>query len=441
MTILCYERRLGKGPTMKKIFAILSTIAVALQVAGLSADDTKIDPLLSFRMSVKSEALSALVLMAKLDFLECEQDGERYLDCAKKKTLEAQFDVREFVNALPKSYEANHRRHQFFWIANAAVVSLFPEEIRELSSLKSVVKIYLDEIPWNKPRASHSSTDSTIHYLKALEAMNVIKMHSRYSEFLGRDVGVGIVGALADRHFRLSNIVEQKLIGEGNALDVSIGTSAAGLIAADVESSEPYISVAPGARLYVAAPAIAADKTRISSLLNAIEWLTASDKKISVLVNLWGTGDTPNLRPMYEQMVFHLENANMIIIFPAGHDGPAGTIGGPANVSNFITVGAVDNAGNILRYTSRGAQGSGKPECYAPGENVFSTALNNSFSAETGTAISAALVGGLAAFAKQVNPTLSARYFRETLRKTCGKSPVDALEFMNRLTNQTSGGE
>jgi len=91
--------------------------------------------------------------------------------------------------------------------------------------------------------------------------------------------------------------------------------------------------------------------------------------------------------------------------------------------SNVISV-ADTNEKDELAKTSN--YGKNQVELAAPGENVYSTVLNNAFGKLSGTSMSAAHVSGVAALMLSVNPKLSGQDIKKILLQSV--TPVPALQ-------------
>ncbi|NNF08624.1 MAG: S8 family serine peptidase, partial [Candidatus Eisenbacteria bacterium] len=105
-----------------------------------------------------------------------------------------------------------------------------------------------------------------------------------------------------------------------------------------------------------------------------------------------------------------------------GNKGPGvSTMGSPADADSVIAVGAVDNAGTIAGFSSRGPTGDGrfKPEVVAQGVNtIWAQAWSSGFGPAGGTSLATPLIGGLAALLKEAHPGWSGYDIREALMQT-----------------------
>jgi subtilisin family serine protease len=133
-----------------------------------------------------------------------------------------------------------------------------------------------------------------------------------------------------------------------------------------------------------------------------------------VLNNSWGC---PALEGCDAQ-TFHpavdaLRAAGIFVVVSAGNDGPVcGTVSNPPSIyGSVLSVGAVDRAGNLPFFSSRGpvtVDGSNrvKPDLLAPGVNVFSSLPKGSYGPESGTSMAGPHLVGVVALMWSANPNL-----------------------------------
>lgn len=107
---------------------------------------------------------------------------------------------------------------------------------------------------------------------------------------------------------------------------------------------------------------------------------------------------------------------NVTIVCAAGND-DSSSISYPACHDKVIAVGATDSS-NIRADFSNYGTGL---DLVAPGENIYSTMLNNTFGVNSGTSFAAPQVSGVATLMLSVNPSLSPSDIRQILIGTCQK--------------------
>ena len=108
-----------------------------------------------------------------------------------------------------------------------------------------------------------------------------------------------------------------------------------------------------------------------------------------------------------------LRAAGIFVVVSAGNEGPAcASVRDPLAIyPSVFSVGAIDPAGNIADFSSRGpvtVDGSNriKPEILAPGVNVVSSFPGNSYAVEEGTSMAGPHVVGTVALMWSANPRL-----------------------------------
>jgi subtilisin family serine protease len=133
-----------------------------------------------------------------------------------------------------------------------------------------------------------------------------------------------------------------------------------------------------------------------------------------VLNNSWGCPplegcDAGSLDPA----VRALRAAGIFVVASAGNEGPrCGSVSDPIAIYDAaFSVGAIDQAGNIADFSSRGpvtVDGSGriKPDIVAPGVNVRSALPGNSYGENSGTSMAGPHIAGVVALLWSAQPKL-----------------------------------
>jgi hypothetical protein len=230
------------------------------------------------------------------------------------------------------------------------------------------------------------------------------------------------------------------------------GTHITGTMCGD-DGGANRIGIAPGAEWIhcrIWEPALATD---ITYALECMQWMlapTARDgsnpdpgRAPHVLSNSWicepheGCPDPDALRPAVDA----LRAAGIVVVAGAGNDGPAcGTIRYPPGMyETVVTVGATDVNDAITAFSSRGpvtADGSNRlePDVVAPGLDVRSSFLHDTYFVWAGTSMATPHVAGLVALVISANPAIAGhvqdieRIVRDsavplTSTQTCGGVP------------------
>lgn len=193
------------------------------------------------------------------------------------------------------------------------------------------------------------------------------------------------------------------------------GTHTMGTMVGDGGEPGAQIGMAPGAK-WIALPGICIGampggiRDDIGAL-KAFQWLlcptdlsgdlaTADCSKApDVVNNSWGSANPVGdvLRPALQR----LRAAGIAPVFAAGNPGAGdGSISSPGNAPEAISVGATDSSDRIASFSGRGPSayaGEQKPELSAPGVDVYSAYLMNSYEYGSGTSMAAPHVAGLVA--------------------------------------------
>ncbi|MBO0931280.1 S8 family serine peptidase [Fibrella aquatilis] len=114
--------------------------------------------------------------------------------------------------------------------------------------------------------------------------------------------------------------------------------------------------------------------------------------------------------------------AGIVVINSAGNEGGSSwqTVGAPADSPGVLSIGAIDQAGNLARFSSTGptADGRLKPDLVALGVSTVIGTPGGAISRGNGTSYSGPLVAGLATGFWQAFPRLTAAQVRDLLRRS-----------------------
>lgn len=220
----------------------------------------------------------------------------------------------------------------------------------------------------------------------------------------------------------------------------SHGTNISGVIAAVANNNLGIVGVAPNAKLM---PLRAS-----ASLLAGGSFLQEDDLAAGIvyavengahIINMsWGG---PESALVIRDALTYAAQQGLVLVAAAGNSGAPG-LSYPAVNNNTIAVGATDRFHNLANFSSTGAA----IDIVAPGLNVLTTQLNNSYTVRSGTSLAAPHVSGLAALILSRNPTLNAQQVRTLIQSTAkdlgapgsdnsfGAGLIDAGALSNRIS-------
>jgi subtilisin family serine protease/Tol biopolymer transport system component len=210
------------------------------------------------------------------------------------------------------------------------------------------------------------------------------------------------------------------------------GTHVAGIVAG---GGSRYTGVAPRARL-LSGKVLGDDGSGFESwAIEGMEWAVAAGADV-VNMSLGSSFPSNGNDPVSLAIDRLTAEHDVTFVVSAGNSGPGGgTIGSPAAASSAITVGAIDKAGLLARFSSRGPRigdAAIKPDLTAPGAGIVSaradgTALGSvveaAYTRLSGTSMAAPHVAGAAAILKQRRPGVSAAEVKAALVTTAVPNP------------------
>ncbi|HEY8891130.1 MAG TPA: S8 family serine peptidase [Clostridium sp.] len=294
-----------------------------------------------------------------------------------------------------------HFRHQYMHI-NAAVADMTSQSLASLQKDPNVDYIEQDNIV----KASEITlTNWGVADIKAPT--------SWHSGLTGKGINIAIIDTGAGPHSDLlmaggTNVINGSTT-TSYADDNGHGTHVAGIIAAKGLNGGVE-GVAPGASIYAVKALNSTGNGYTSDIISGIDW--AINNKMNIISMSLGSAESDTA---LQSAVDTAYNDGLLIVAAAGNDGNNSGTGTnteyPANYSSVIAVGAVDSNNNRAYFSSTGS----KVEVSAPGVNVESTYLNNSYKAMSGTSMATPFVAGDLALLKQEYPSDTNAQLRQLL--------------------------
>ncbi len=210
----------------------------------------------------------------------------------------------------------------------------------------------------------------------------------------------------------------------GNAEDKhGHGTHVAGIIGAK-DNDIGVVGVAPNSLLYKVKVLNDNGRGSVSTLLCGINWVTTNAAKIDA-ANLSLGGRCPLNNPTCVALDNILEgaindsiNAGVVYIVAAGNDNKDAIDYFPARYANVITVSAIDDMNGRCDTPSSDKLASFSNygsviDIAAPGVNIYSTGLRNTYLTLSGTSMASPHVTGAVLLYKAVNPSADVNEIRE----------------------------
>lgn len=215
------------------------------------------------------------------------------------------------------------------------------------------------------------------------------------------------------------------------------GSHVSGIISGTGEGDPnyKYIGVAPKSKL-VGIKVLSGDGSGFQEdAVRGIEWAIDNKEKFGINILSMSFGAITSFGVLNDgtsavsRATDSAVKNGLTSIIAAGNSGPAPrTIAPPGDSKEGITVGNVDDDGNLQSSSSRGPAGTYldsyiKPDVCAPGTDIYSVSANsgNGYESNSGTSMSAPHVSGLVGLMLNVNPTLTPYQIKEILHNTSDK--------------------
>ncbi len=204
---------------------------------------------------------------------------------------------------------------------------------------------------------------------------------------------------------------------DNNPMDDDItyghGTHVAGIIAA-LDNDFGVVGVAPEASLYALKALNSEGVGYVSDVIFAIQWATDPDGDGSAndrldIINMSLGADRGNI---FFKWACNLAYRDGLLLVAAA--GNYGAVCYPAAYSSVVAVSATDEEDNLASFSSTGSQ----VELAAPGDNIYSTYLNNEYKTLGGTSMASPHVVGTAALVWADKPGWSNKKVRAQLQNT-----------------------
>jgi len=209
----------------------------------------------------------------------------------------------------------------------------------------------------------------------------------------GEGVTVLVIDTGFPDHIDLENNVDKNqsrsfISYEQDILDYQgHGSHCAGIIAAE-RNGIGMVGVAPKAKIITAKALDKNGSGDLSALEKALEYAVAIKPDI-VSMSLGAPVGSKSIH----KLIKDLYNMNIPVVCAAGNSGKADDVNYPAKYPETIAVTAFDRNGRPARFNSRGPQ----VDFSAPGVDIYSTWINNTYSSISGTSMACPFLAGIIA--------------------------------------------
>ena len=351
---------------------------------------------------------------------------------------------------------------QPFFIVNGISVTATKEVAEQIATFPEVAEVFYDQVfqlqEMNITKVDDISlNDSSIEW-------NVERVQAPQAWNMGYD-GTGMVVAVMDSgvEFHHSSLINNyrgynpqtgSLVHEYSWFDAvhgvdfaydgnGHGTHVTGTIVGTIDEYDYHFGVAPGAKWVGVKIFTDNGLTTESAIISGAEWLLAPGGRVDlapdVVNNSW-SANRSGLNEWFRDIVKSWIDAEIFPVFSAGNMsetnlGGPGSIPSPPNYPESFAVGATYYDDSIAYFSLRGPSPSGimKPDISAPGVDIFSSYLSDSYAAMDGTSMAAPAVAGVVALVKQADPSLSVEDIKRILKETA--DPMTDSEYPSSPNN------
>lgn len=231
-----------------------------------------------------------------------------------------------------------------------------------------------------------------------------VKANSVWSISNGSGVKVAILDTGIGPHNDLT-IADGVSFVDNNYFDSNgHGTSIAGVIAA-LLNDEGLVGTAPDVSLY-SVKIMQSSTGDLSNAISGIEWVI--ENNMSIVSMSFGFNSYSQI---FKEVLQEAYNNNILLVAASGNEGTDNILY-PAKYDTVIAVGAIDENNNLASFSSYGFE----QELVAPGVEINSTSLVNSYGVSSGTSLAAPHVAGVAALIKSFNKSLTNEQIKAKLR-------------------------
>ncbi len=240
------------------------------------------------------------------------------------------------------------------------------------------------------------------YYLKDINATKA------WSITVGNSLSVAVLDTGVDSsHPDLAGkVITDNSVSPNDRLDdIGHGTEVSGIIAANTNNSQGIAGIAWNTMILPVKVTDENGQARVSTVVAALDKAYNSGAKI-VQISLSTSQFSQTLKD-----AIALAQSRGILIISTGGNTATTELRYPAAFEGVIGVGAVSQSGKVETYSTRGEHIT----LVAPGSSIYTTSLDSSYAAVSGTSFSAPQVAGTAALIWSVIPSLTNDEVRDIL--------------------------
>ncbi len=139
----------------------------------------------------------------------------------------------------------------------------------------------------------------------------------------------------------------------------------------------------------------------------------ASDLGAKIINCSWGG---PGYSPAEQDIINYATNKGSLVVVASGNEGRLIDYGGdyPAGYNNVLCVGATNTSNAVASFSNVGI----KVSVYCPGQRIYSTMPNNTYSNQDGTSMATPIVAGVAGLVASLHKDWSPKQILHQIRST-----------------------
>jgi len=421
---------------MKKITTVILACVVTLIGAGLDARGDVIVPDLKKVLQALDADDEVAVIVKLADTVNLKKFKDKDKTIRRSKIIKALKNKSAKTQKNIKNYLKMNKvgKVKSFWIFNGLALTTNAEIIEELAAMDGTKSISLDvALSRSKPPVSKNAIQPEWN----INAINAPELWDR--GYTGKNTVLAIMDTGVDVNHpdlassyrggsnswydpNLEHTMPHDSDGHGTGvMGVMVGGNAGG----------SAIGVAPGAQWIAVKIFNDAGGSTYGAIHSGYQWLLdpdgndETDDAPDVINNSWGFNTLPDTcLTEFQPDIQVLKASGIGMVFSAGNGNITfnpPTSESPANYLQSFAVGGVDATLDIHFKSSRGPSACGGgiyPEMVAPGVNVLTTDLGNSYASVTGTSIAAPHVAGAMGLLLNAYPSLSIEEIETALTAT-----------------------